>query len=62
MDRIRYPKETLDNSLSYRLREVFGKNADLENEVTSTKLASSKIGIFAEKIRKLAKWSYPGLP
>jgi len=56
------PKEDPDNSLSFRLREVFGKNAYWENEVTSTKLASSKIGIFAEKIRKPVKWSYPGFP
>ena len=60
MSRVALPKETLGNSLSHRLREIFGKNADLENELTFYKLASSKIGVFAEKIRKLAEWSFPG--
>ena len=54
------PKEKLGNSLSNRLREILGKNVDLENELTFYMLASSKIGIFAEKIRKLSEWGFPG--
>jgi hypothetical protein len=52
----------MDKSLSYRLREIFGKNADLENELAFYMLASSKIGVFAEKICKLAEWTYPCSP
>ena len=55
-------RETLGNSLSNRLREILGKNVDLENEPTFYMLASSKIGIFAEKIRKLSEWGFPGSP